>query len=109
MSPYEPRPEGLNTQPAPPSVVETLRPRTWHKGAPPHVGWWNANTIRSETLWRWWDGNVWSHPVSSMSDRRAAQLFARRPETAAGNAIKWTDAWPENARVPRVNPNEVKA
>ncbi|WP_150625956.1 hypothetical protein [Pandoraea captiosa] len=25
MSPYEPRPEGLNTQPAPPSVVETLR------------------------------------------------------------------------------------
>ena len=24
MSPYEPRPEGLNTQPAPPSVVETL-------------------------------------------------------------------------------------
>ncbi len=26
MSPYEPRPEGLNTQPAPPSVVETLKP-----------------------------------------------------------------------------------
>ncbi|VVE53334.1 hypothetical protein PCO31111_04882 [Pandoraea communis] len=25
MSPYEPRPEGLNTEPAPPSVVETLR------------------------------------------------------------------------------------
>ncbi|MDM8356638.1 hypothetical protein [Pandoraea communis] len=25
MSPYEPRPEGLNTDPAPPSVVETLR------------------------------------------------------------------------------------
>ncbi|MGR9579971.1 hypothetical protein [Pandoraea sputorum] len=28
MSPYEPRPEGLNTQPAPPSVVETLKPAT---------------------------------------------------------------------------------
>ncbi|VVE29121.1 hypothetical protein PEP31012_03573 [Pandoraea eparura] len=29
MSPYEPRPEGLNTDPAPPSVVETLKPRTY--------------------------------------------------------------------------------
>lgn len=29
MSPYEPRTEGLNTQPAPPSVVETLKPRTY--------------------------------------------------------------------------------
>ncbi|RSK77893.1 hypothetical protein EJ774_21300, partial [Pandoraea apista] len=26
MSPYDPRPEGLNTDPAPPSVVETLKP-----------------------------------------------------------------------------------
>ncbi|WP_447639533.1 hypothetical protein [Pandoraea norimbergensis] len=32
MSPYEPRPEGLNTDPAPPSVVETLthEPRKFH-------------------------------------------------------------------------------
>ncbi|VVE12190.1 hypothetical protein PCA20602_02691 [Pandoraea capi] len=42
MSPYEPRPEGLNTQPAPPSVVETiaegsnLNPApTYAKPAPP--------------------------------------------------------------------------
>ncbi|MEF3068001.1 hypothetical protein [Pandoraea apista] len=26
MSPYAPRPEGLNTDPAPPSVVQTLKP-----------------------------------------------------------------------------------
>ncbi|VVE82676.1 hypothetical protein [Pandoraea sputorum] len=32
MSPYEPRPEGLNTQPAPPSIVETLtfEPKSFH-------------------------------------------------------------------------------
>ncbi|VVE07339.1 hypothetical protein PSP20601_02464 [Pandoraea sputorum] len=42
MSPYEPRPEGLNTQPAPPSVVETIAegsnhnpPPTYAKPAPP--------------------------------------------------------------------------
>ncbi|VVD75126.1 hypothetical protein [Pandoraea commovens] len=42
MSPYDPRPEGLNTQPAPPSVVETIAegsnrnpPPTYAKPAPP--------------------------------------------------------------------------
>ncbi|WP_017234946.1 hypothetical protein [Pandoraea sp. B-6] len=32
MSPYEPRPEGLNTDPAPKSVVETLKfePKSFH-------------------------------------------------------------------------------
>jgi len=42
MSPYDPRPEGLNTQPAPPSVVETIAegsnhnpPPTYAKPSPP--------------------------------------------------------------------------
>ncbi|RRJ73161.1 hypothetical protein EIL82_22015 [Pandoraea apista] len=44
MTPYEPRPEGLNTDPAPPSVVGTLKPlrrcaasrdgECWHTDCP---------------------------------------------------------------------------
>lgn len=107
MSPYEPRPEGLNTQPAPPSVVETLKPQTWHQGPPPHVGWWNANSIRSQIIWRWWDGERWSMPATDSFGPAAAAIRANRPY--ASDNIEWTDYWPENARAPRIKPNKVKA
>ncbi|WP_139133342.1 hypothetical protein [Pandoraea sp. ISTKB] len=37
MSLYEPRPEGLNTQPAPPSVVETIAEDSNHNPPPPYA------------------------------------------------------------------------
>lgn len=80
--------------------------RTWHKGPPPHVGWWNANTLRSHCIWRWWDGENWSEPAGDTYDKYAAGRMARY--TNPSNIIEWTDYWP-NARVPRVNPNEVEA
>ncbi|VVD75131.1 hypothetical protein [Pandoraea commovens] len=80
--------------------------RTWHKGPPPHVGWWNANSIRSDVLWRWWNGKGWSLPSIDDFDPHVAARRAATP--CAFDDIEWTDYWPENARVPRVNPNEVE-
>lgn len=77
--------------------------RVWHKGPPPHVGWWNASVIRVEENWRWWEAGEWSNPA----------YFDEPPEVAADiathvspeqSAIEWTDYWPENARVPRLDP-----
>lgn len=107
MSPYEPRPEGLNTQPAPPSVVETVKPRTWHKGPAPHIGSWNANSIRSEIIWRWRDGTRWRLPAGFNYAQQVAAIRART--LLVSTNIEWTNYWPENARVPRVNPDEVEA
>ncbi len=77
--------------------------RVWHKGPPPHVGWWNASVIRVEENWRWWEAGEWSNPA----------YFDEPPEVAADiathvspeqSAIEWTDYWPKNARVPRLDP-----
>lgn len=79
--------------------------RTWHKGPPPHVGWWNAGTSMDHQVWRWWNGSAWSMPVHERAFAEIAQLFADDPwPDHLQESIKWTDYWPENARVPRVDP-----
>lgn len=77
--------------------------RTWHKGPPPHVGWWNASVARSTASWRWWDGSEWSdYSLEDYSAERAGAHAAIR--NTESWRIEWTDYWPENARVPRVDP-----
>ena len=76
--------------------------RVWHSGAPPHVGWWNANKSKNTNLWRWWDGEAWSHFVHRDADADMAAVMAMRKTIETG--ICWSDYYPENARVPRVNP-----
>ena len=78
--------------------------RTWHKGPPPHVGWWNASTSRARNLWRWWDGAEWSTYVFSASTAVAARRAAAT--TRGYNGIEWTDYYPADARVPRLDPAE---
>ena len=87
--------------------------RIWHSGPPPHVGWWNASSASyvdrwnptRNNVWRWWNGHTWSVPVyesNTISD------VANRAELALdsdySSAVEWTDYWPENARVPRIDP-----
>ena len=83
--------------------VPEMQDRIWNKGAPPHVGWWNASRVRQERVWRWWNGEYWSQGVSEREKiagvRRAAQF-----KDYAQQDVEWTSYWPENARVPRVNP-----
>lgn len=76
--------------------------RKWHKGPPPHVGWWNASAFRSPNIWRWWDGHRWSLSVSS--GRSADEAGRQASQKSDSMTVKWTDYWPENARVPRIAP-----
>lgn len=79
--------------------------RVWHKGPPPHVGWWNASTINDPNCWRWWDGKRWSISVSDLTSLGFAALYAKEPATQdIQEMIEWNDYWPKNARVPRVKP-----
>ena len=77
--------------------------RIWRSGPPPHIGWWNASVTRAEDKWRWWNGTEWSHSVSATARTTDAAHFAKQISPDQ-DRIKWTDYWPENARVPRVDP-----
>lgn len=81
----------------------TKKERTWRSGPPPHIGWWNASLNLCEGTWRWWDGVKWSQAAyPDMS----AELAASQAESCKFSTryIKWSDYWPEGARVPRVKP-----
>lgn len=77
--------------------------RKWHKGPPPHVGWWNASVNRDPESWRWWDGLEWSMAAFPEDEERVAarEAFAK---TTTNSLIEWTTYWPKNARVPRIKP-----
>jgi len=81
--------------------------RTWNKGFPPHTGWWNASVIRSDLIWRWFDAETqqWGQACSEESSKKHLRLAARTPVSQEDNdQMEWTDYWPENSRVPRIDP-----
>ena len=79
--------------------------RTWHSGPPPHVGWWNASIMLIEDAWRWWDGDRWSRAVYENESANDAAHSASLPAAEPRNeSIKWTDYYPKNARVSRIDP-----
>jgi hypothetical protein len=83
----------------------------WHKGPPPHVGWWCSSMGIDVTYWRWFgDDGKFSISVPSDDNRwnldfKALQLKSH-PKI---NGIYWCDYWPENARVPRVDPRKAES
>jgi hypothetical protein len=109
----------------------------WHKGPPPHVGWWNASLFRESGIWRWWNaslfresgiwrwwnaslfresgiwrwwnGKCWSvNAIECFMATQAAHFAKRNSSFGFENySIEWTYYYPKNARVPRINP-EVK-
>ena len=79
--------------------------REWHSGPPPHVGWWNASNTEHPDTWRWWDGEKWSAPAfNDYSAKQAGVQANTEHDLGLGKTIVWSDYYPENARVPRVNP-----
>ena len=84
--------------------------RKWNKGFPPHTGWWNASVIKSSSTWRWFDAEsqTWSAFASETNSADEAAERAAIKETTASVFIEWTDYWPENARVPRIDPRKTK-
>lgn len=80
--------------------------RVWHKGPPPHAGWWESSVSRNRNLWRWWDGKCWSKAASYHLSAETAAFNADFPTTHS--CIEWTDYYPANARVPRIDPRGAK-
>lgn len=84
-----------------------MREREWIKGDPPHVGWWNASDTRVHDAWRWWNGEYWSAVVFSGGDlysREEINHLARVKNLGSIFPVEYTNHWPKNARVKRVNP-----
>lgn len=86
-------------------MESTAQKRIFHAGPPPHVGWWNASVCKDRKAWRWWDGKEWSCAAMWFDTVGLAAAQAARYQTAAHKGrIEWSDYWPENARVPRIDP-----
>ncbi len=77
--------------------------RNWKSGPPPHIGWWNASMCRNTFVWRWWDGTGWRTSNIDPKLRKYDGVIAERV-----GEMEWSDYWPENARVPRVDPSDPK-
>lgn len=83
--------------------------RVWNNGPPPHIGWWNASsdTGNAPETFSWWNGFRWSLGTQPDKDAKDAAIRAkelRDPEDE--RLVRWTDYYPENARVPRIDPRK---
>ncbi len=78
----------------------------WHKGPPPHVGWWNASVGRRLHVWRWWDGKRWSLPAFPHHDAVDANQKAQNKPDSTKVDIPWNFRWPLGAAVPRIDPDD---
>lgn len=88
---------------------EKQRPEGWNAGAPPHVGWWSVKgAITSgaeDNMWRsWWDGAKWSAQENSTIADGSFAWNSLGSLNAGDLGTNWCWAWPQNARVARVNP-----
>ena len=79
---------------------------TWHKGNPPHIGWWLCmdTSDRGDPMWRWWVGKNWSYPAAEYDSEHLVLCCAKSKAIFRNDEITWCDYWPEHARVPRIKP-----
>lgn len=67
---------------------------TWHKGAPPSIGWWPASTVRDPQAIRWYNGANWSAVAfPSYSAKEAAKSAKFKFEGVGQKYIEWADRW----------------
>lgn len=79
---------------------------------PPFVGWWLTTDtdmpyplekgVYKRAYWRWWNGSAWS--VSVYSDDTSIFVEYCSGITNSFGEFAWSWYWPENPRVPRINP-----
>ena len=78
--------------------------RIWHNGPPPHIGWWNAlDLCEWPNEWRWWNGENWSIAVNHRHLPESAGAVSKNPSAFRLDEIQWSDYWPADARVPRLD------
>jgi hypothetical protein len=72
----------------------------WHKGPPPSIGWWPANSHKYEEVLCWWNGEFWSMPAAEqflLTD----VLVAAKTRNPYQSSIEWTDRpkwWPQRSK-----------
>lgn len=82
--------------------------RKWNKGKPPFDGWWNVKTDEWDEVGEFWSfycHGVW-HSIVCEGDN--FRRWAMQKTSFDQGDFEWCDYWPENARVPRINPNKEK-
>jgi hypothetical protein len=89
--------------PNPKASRKAARKIIWNSGPPPHVGWWEASAGRHLNTWRWWDGTDWSN--AAYPDFQTKNAVRQAKHKWRHGRIEWTTRWPNNARVPRINPS----
>ena len=73
----------------------------FHSGSPPHIGWFLCNC----DWWRWFDGKLWSYGAKEGANtRRISFVLRKKVEKKLSLNIRWSHYYPENARVPRIDP-----
>lgn len=91
------------------------RPK-FFSGPPPHIGWWLTRLSRSNPewpgsewiFWRWWRG-YWTSGVRENSPAEMVGMVARTTIVVSTiGEIEWSDYYPPNARVPRVDPRKAQ-
>lgn len=78
------------------------------KGPPPHVGWRLTRDIIAFSTWRWWNGRNWSEGALWTDTAEGAAESAMCASRLSRSTIIWSDYYPPNARVPRVDPGVMK-
>ena len=71
--------------------------KVWHKGPPPHVGWWPASAVRKTNFLRWWNGRAWSGSVNMLANASTAAMIAKHEAVSHLSDIEWRDRpndWP---------------
>jgi uncharacterized protein YeaO (DUF488 family) len=84
--------------------------RTWNKGYPPFTGWWCTKIGPIADLWRWFDAEkrTWSISAATFYTAEMAARCAAEDALALSDLIEWTNYWPKNARVPRIDPRRTR-
>ena len=79
---------------------------TWHKGPPPFPGFWltRISTMHTACCWRFFDGQYASIPMGEQLNNLQINKFAASVSAFDPDELLWSDYWPENARVPRIDP-----
>ena len=78
----------------------------WHKGKPPHVGFWLTTPTENpdQNHWRWWDGEGWSVAMYEDELLDSIDFWAGVRSYYTPAKIEWSDYYPADARVPRRKP-----
>jgi len=83
------------------SVWDQAEIKKFRPGKPPFAGWWET-ICGGSTIWRWWDGEVWSCPVNHWASLNAVADAASTKGPVHNPMWRWL--YPHDARVRREIP-----